>query len=188
MVTSNTVTITVEAPFSATMSSSTYTDIQVPAFSGVGATPNGTVTWVLQTTVGGVQQTILSGSVTAGSTGNFSGNIGQSVGPQSYTLTATDKATGATSTASFNVTYSSIKAIGLTASATNVPVGGSVTFTGAVQDQAGYPVPAVTVYLFINGSQVSSGQTGSTGDFTFAVTFNTSGSYNCDVASTTTNT
>jgi hypothetical protein len=188
LVVSNTVTIVVEAPFGVTMSASSYVDTQIPAFSGVGATPNGTVTWVLQTTVGGVPQTVLSGSVTAGSTGNFSGNIGQTVGPQTYTLTAADKATNATSTASFNVTNSPIKTIGLTASATNVPVGGSVSLTGAVQDGAGYPVPAVTVYLFINGSQVSSSQTGSTGNFTFGATFNAPGSYNCDVASTTTNT
>jgi len=184
MVTSNTVTITVEAPFSATMSSSTYTDIQVPAFSGVGATPNGSVAWAvfLQS------NEILSGSVTADSSGNFSGNIGKTLQPNSYSIVLTDTTTGHAATLSFTVTYSAVKTISLQASATTVTAGSTVTLSGGVFDGAGLGDPGITVYLFINGSEVSSTTTNANGAYSFSVTFNTSGSYNCDVASTTTNT
>lgn len=106
-VTSNQITVTVAAatPSSSglyvTMTQSTYFSNQVPEFSGSGATPNGTVDWSITSVQ--AQGIIQSGSVTATSTGTFTGSASPIGVTGEYILLVTDVTTGLTAQTTFYI-------------------------------------------------------------------------------------
>ncbi len=187
MVKSNTITIDV-VQLSVTLPSAPFTDTQIPSFVGTGATAHGTVNWSVTSPTGATN--IQTGSVTADGTGYFTGSLNAPLPPASgnYTLIVTDKTTGDTASNTFAVTYSSPASVTITSTATTVPANTTVTFNGSVLDGAGYAIPNVTVYLFINGVQQASGSTGGSGVYAFSVTFSTAGTYQVDVSTNTSNT
>jgi hypothetical protein len=78
--------------------------------------------------------------------------------------------------------------ISLTASATQVDVGQSVTFTATYLDPQGNPIPNATLYLFVNNAQISTATTNSSGVASWSTTFNQPGTYQVDVADNPNNT
>ena len=78
--------------------------------------------------------------------------------------------------------------ISLTASATQVDVGQSVTFTATYLDPQGNPIPNATLYLFVNNAEISTATTNSSGVASWSTTFNQPGTYQVDVADNPNNT